>query len=1212
MAKKPQSKTMTLMPKPLNGLSTLLDETSHASTEMTGPSDGGLDFLRGPVGVELSTDIDIQALIDQAIEERSLASKDLKFDDSSMPRAKNFLDWCTGKQFLNADPYLEQALIGIRLFAEYCPHCSDVEWMHIDNHEPQEGLEGLRQHVVCLEDGVCPKCGRHRADMLAKKELKFYNELAVNAGQRCVTGDTHVLTRNGIERIGAIGADRPYGFSNYCAPVFNGTEFETTSDFYRGREENVYALRLSNGYVLRGTRDHPVETTSGFKTLGAIAQGEVVPVHVNQQCWGTDIPTIEQLKLASEVMFNAKCASTPATNRAQVQNCLFGKARQVEPDLYKVLGFWVAEGRGGFISNMDPAVNEFVYSTLTRYMSKRYVRKYKTGVEVCGFRAKAWLAAALGTTVDDLTSGSAGKRVPDVVLRSPKEYVCSFLQGLFEGDGSCSTGTKRSTGSVSYASTSKTLAYDVYTILVNLGIMPSIRERMSWATNGSEKQESKPYWSVSFKSEQCVTRFYEQVGFFSNRKNTKLEKCLDRKRNTQAKNPVKCENYSFLKEEVKSALDSVQTQLNQFELNYAFRSNPEKFRRFKSKKRLGLFTVFGRMGSSVLGCRWDKLFSEDRALTKTKLKFICESILDFDSYLSRESVDKFKFWLDLCHTDTFLLRVKSCTVTADVEETFDFTLPETHKFVTQGVISHNSGKSFVVAMLSTYLTHWVLKSQKPTDVLGIESTTLLHGTFVALTQKQAMDTLWEPYYGYLLDSPWFIKYHALIQQYERKYGVEVMKIRDTFVLYRHRNLVVYPAGPDKRVLRGRTRIFAATDEIGWFDNNEASAKVKTSAREVHIALDRSLLTVRAEEKRQVAAGYDLAFTGYNFNISSPSHARDKINELVRLSQGSDKILGLHAPTWKMNPKISQESLAESFKNDPVGTWRDYGAVAPLSANPFISQHALIDNIIRDKGRNEIKYNLATSGAAKDGSRTRYGVISSIKESTRPSVLAMDAGFSNNSFALVLGEYDESAFIRVSLMVEIMPLPGVPLNYSLIYEHLILPIIKKRNVQVLLADRWQSIKLLQDASPHVEISKQYSLKYADFWTVKALMEQGTVSIPRPLEVKCVEDTLKFPQDNYPYCFDRLPVEHLLLQCATVQDSGSQILKGTGYTDDLWRAMCLMCWAFECSDFDEYLLKAPEKPVNRDPSRLGVVRTGRRQTAVSGSPTPASAGFVRSRR
>jgi hypothetical protein len=59
MAKKPQQKTMTLQPKPLNGLSTLLDETSHASTELVGPSDGGLDFLKGPVGVELSSDIDI-------------------------------------------------------------------------------------------------------------------------------------------------------------------------------------------------------------------------------------------------------------------------------------------------------------------------------------------------------------------------------------------------------------------------------------------------------------------------------------------------------------------------------------------------------------------------------------------------------------------------------------------------------------------------------------------------------------------------------------------------------------------------------------------------------------------------------------------------------------------------------------------------------------------------------------------------------------------------------------------------------------------------------------------------------------------------------------------------------------------------------------------------------------------------------------------------
>lgn len=52
--------------------------------------------------------------------------------------------------------------------------------MDIDDHGPQEGLEGIRQHVTCMEHGRCLKCGVGRG-LLRNKELKFYNELA---GQR--------------------------------------------------------------------------------------------------------------------------------------------------------------------------------------------------------------------------------------------------------------------------------------------------------------------------------------------------------------------------------------------------------------------------------------------------------------------------------------------------------------------------------------------------------------------------------------------------------------------------------------------------------------------------------------------------------------------------------------------------------------------------------------------------------------------------------------------------------------------------------------------------------------------------------------------------------------------------------------------------------------------------------------------------------------------
>ena len=329
---------------------------------------------------------------------------------------------------------------------------------------------------------------------------------------------------------------------------------------------------------------------------------------------------------------------------------------------------------------------------------------------------------------------------------------------------------------------------------------------------------------------------------------------------------------------------------------------------------------------------------------------------------------------------------------------------------------------------------------------------------LALTLAQAKDTLWDPYYGYLLDSPWFQRYHALIRRLEALHGVEVLKLRDTFVLYRHRNLYVYAAGPDKRLLRGRTRFLAAIDEIGYFDNNAAAQKVKTGAAEVHIALERSLLTVRANEQRLVDEGYDNLLTGYMLNVSSPSDYRDKICELVRLSQSSRKILGIHAPTWKMNPHIPRDNeiIVDAFQRDPMTAARDYGAQPPVSASPFISP-VVVNDTMREVGRNEVEYTHQINRASNAGiqERTIYGVVTRIKETDVPSVLAIDAGETNNSFALSCTS-TRDGMASIDLLIEIMPAPGVALNYTMIFDYLIVPVIKARNVRILLADRWNSI------------------------------------------------------------------------------------------------------------------------------------------------------------
>lgn len=481
-------------------------------------------------------------------------------------------------------------------------------------------------------------------------------------------------------------------------------------------------------------------------------------------------------------------------------------------------------------------------------------------------------------------------------------------------------------------------------------------------------------------------------------------------------------------------------------------------------------------------------------------------------------------------------------------------------------IGQRGGKSASVGgMYAPYITHRVLKMQKPNAVYGLPASNVLHGTFVALTYQQAKETLWDPYYGTLIESEWFQQYHALLRTYEEKFGEKLFKFNDTFVQYRHRALLCYPAGPDKRVLRGRTRIFGGIDEIGYFDNSAGSEKIKLSAKEVYIALERSLLTVRSSATRLIKAGYNEALTGYFLNVSSPSSVRDMICELTRKAVGSKYIYGKVLPTWKMNPNVSREDLEEEFRKDPEAAMRDYGAEPPLTNNPFISSKTMLEDAFLLSKRNGIKIK-HFQRKYDDGTIKRYAKILKIRPSSRATILAIDAGFSNNSFACAVGSKTDDG-ISVHLFVEVQPLPGIPLNYTLIYDEILSPIIEKCNVQVLLADRWNSLKLLSDAGEDFNIvTRQYSLKYLDMCNVKYMFEQGMLNIPALGKGVTIDDVLDFPPDQYPRCFEYREAEHFVVQALTVQNTGSSVIKGDGnMTDDIWRAFCLMVWGLEQEEY-----------------------------------------------
>jgi len=934
--------------KPLDDLFNLLGEDDDESVTIVHDDDDDDDGHHFKHDLEDGHEVlDLEQLIYDELDNARPISKDLRIDDSSMPIAKNFLQFANDESFLSSTPYLEQAIIGIKLFAEYCPRpeCSDLKWFSDDGHSADEPLATLSRKVSLLHHGVCPKCGARKSELIASGELNFYNELVVVAGQRCVTGDTHIFTGKGIERIGdLVPRNAKQGYNDFKYPVFNGEKLETTKEFYITKAEHVYTLQLDNGSTLSGTLDHPVRVEKfGYRALHQIKAGEQVVVQTGQNCWG-----------------NLNCPYT------------VDELRSIGSDITNRL--------------------------------------------------------------DLLVDTVAGKGLHPDLLKYSMKNCREFLRGVFDNN------------TTQYPVAYHQLVKDVYALLLNIGILPTI-------------QNTSETISISISNEN---------------------------RNI--------------------------------------------------------------------------LFDDHRSVKRNR----------------------------------HLLSVVSCGVTDRTEVMYDVTMPITQHFITNGIDSHNSGKSAVVTMISAYIVHLFLMCGKPTELFNIRNNEILHGTFLALTLGQATQNLWEPFLGYINNSPWFKAYHLMLRRYEKKYGEVLLKLKDTFIDYRHRNLKLYPATPDKRVLRGRTRILGALDELGWFDSNRDSKKVKDNAHEVYKAMSNSLATARQSEKRLVEQGFDqFMLTGYMLNVSSPNNIRDKIMELYKQSLGSRKMLGLHRPTWKMNPHIpfDGELIREEYRKDPIGAARDFGAEPSLSSNPFMSNHRLLEETVRTSGKNWVKYALKTIRISRD-EKHRTVELLNVKQNGSRSVMAIDAGFSNNCFAIVCGSLHDG-IPHMDCLLEINALPGIPISFTSVFADAVLPLIEQRNCSILLADRWNSIKLLQDAQAtydSLKVSGQYSLRYNDMYEVKTAIEMGQFKIPN-IEDPSIKNILASNLDDYPACFEGRPVHHLLLQLATVVDVGKKsVEKGNGFTDDLWRAAALCYFGLTNPDYQEHLVGEVESKKVQPPLALLKKLTG----------------------
>ena len=485
------------------------------------------------------------------------------------------------------------------------------------------------------------------------------------------------------------------------------------------------------------------------------------------------------------------------------------------------------------------------------------------------------------------------------------------------------------------------------------------------------------------------------------------------------------------------------------------------------------------------------------------------------------------------------------------------------------VLGQRSGKSASAAGYSSYVTHRYLKFPKlATMTKAMQKSTELTGTFVSLTFAKALALLWTPYINIINESSWFRDFHSILDDAGNRYGIELYRKKDEYIKYYLKGLRFYPTNPKSQTLRGDTRILGVIDELGLFPlptgNEEEDEKSdRANADEAHKSLSNSLTTVQSVNAELLKKGYNPP-PAILMGVSSPISMRDKVMRLLqdsRTDEGKKYILGVNLPTWQVNPFLDRDSpmIAKAYASNPEKAERDFGANPPRVSQTFIKPQQVPFSMFKHKNSHILQYQYDQPGLL-------YAKVQRVYSPKYPSVVTLDAGFTNNSFALTAGHFNfDTQKTVISTVLEIMTHDNRNIDFNLTYLHLILPILKSVNAVMLIADQWQSLDILSRAredmgyipggkKKHRCVVTQHSPKRRDFDSLLSMMENGAMEFP--LISKVDYDDVVTNYIDYRTLKDN-PIKHLLLQMLTVKDIGpaKAPVKGEGFTDDMFRALVL---------------------------------------------------------
>lgn len=474
------------------------------------------------------------------------------------------------------------------------------------------------------------------------------------------------------------------------------------------------------------------------------------------------------------------------------------------------------------------------------------------------------------------------------------------------------------------------------------------------------------------------------------------------------------------------------------------------------------------------------------------------------------------------------------------------------------IAGQRSGKSILSTLTSSYQLHRYLTLR---DINGRPAVPYklfknppqpIYCTFTALTIKQVQENLWEPFKGYINESPWFKEYHSLLVYYGNKLGAELYRAPQTFLQYNHKKIGCLCEPPDKQKLRGKTRFFFSNDETSWFDISKDAKSKLGSAKEVLTAGNNSLLTLRNKARQQWDLGNFNCPTAIEFHTSSPAEVNDLMMRRLAESKSNPRIYAVRYATWEMNPDYrGPDDIGES---DPVILWRDFGAQPPLADSPYYGNHQNVLRMISNTRKEQVRCSVIKG--VNDFGDTYISLKyegSSLKK--RPFILAIDNGYTNNCFSATLLSLDKGKPIVEATFQLVPDEKKYVVNLAKTFKEFILPMVERNMIVMLAYDQWNSLHQIQELRDMNINAVKYSLTMKDFDGIRQQLDSMNCEFNKPFvanaETIISKDVAFDMQDAAQEDSDYA----LILQLLTVRNLGRVIAKPTTGDDDVFRSWAL---------------------------------------------------------